>query len=174
MRRLHVLVEGQTEEIIVRDLFVSHFLRQGWIATYSVLKSRRLANGSYRGGVAKWSRIAAELRQLLAGGFDLVTTVIDYYGFPRDAPGMSDRSVAGPVTRVEHVERLLAEAINDHRFVPHLVLHETESWVLAAGSQLAEQLGDPALGKQCQRATEEAGGAELSMMATAPHRRSAS
>jgi hypothetical protein len=29
-RRLHILVEGQTEEILVRDLFASHLERHGW------------------------------------------------------------------------------------------------------------------------------------------------
>ncbi|SDC99805.1 DUF4276 family protein [Actinokineospora iranica] len=31
-RRLHFLVEGQTEETIVRDLFQPHFHDHGWVS----------------------------------------------------------------------------------------------------------------------------------------------
>ncbi|GAA1023021.1 hypothetical protein Aple_096170 [Acrocarpospora pleiomorpha] len=73
-----------------------------------------------------------------------LTTLIDYYAFPSDAPGMAARPMNGtPVDRVRHVERALAEAMGSPRFVPHLVLHETEAWVLADCNRLAEAMGSP-------------------------------
>jgi hypothetical protein len=37
---------------------------------------------------------------------------------------------------VEHVETAWAAAVGDRRFVPHLVLHEFETWVYADPSKL--------------------------------------
>jgi Domain of unknown function (DUF4276) len=74
----------------------------------------------------------------------MLTTLIDYYGFPNDAPGMADRPIGSPYARVEHVERALAETVSDRRFLPNLVLHEIEAWVLADCSRLADLLGNPA------------------------------
>ena len=44
-RRLHILVEGQTEEILVRDLFAPHLDRHGWWVSFSVLRTKRVAGG---------------------------------------------------------------------------------------------------------------------------------
>jgi hypothetical protein len=84
-----------------------------------------------------------ELRLLLGDtSTTIVTTLIDYYGFPDDAPGMADRPTGSPYVRIAHVERALADAVNSVRFLPHLVMHEVESWVLVDCSRLAELLGN--------------------------------
>jgi hypothetical protein len=72
----------------------------------------------------------------------MLTTLIDYYGFPLDAPGMANRPIGSPYSRVEHVESALADVVGSGRFLPHLVLHEIEAWVLADCSRLADLLGD--------------------------------
>jgi hypothetical protein len=72
-----------------------------------------------------------------------LTTLFDYYAFPSDAPGMSTRPAGSPYDRVRHVEQAMAEAVGDQRFLPHLVLHEIEAWVLADCSVLGEVMGDP-------------------------------
>lgn len=102
MQKLHILVEGQAEEVIVNNV----------IGPY--LSSERPARHH----------------------------LIDYYGFPHDAPGMADRPVGSPYVRVEHVENALADAVGSGRFLPHLVLHEIEAWVLADCSRLADLLGN--------------------------------
>jgi Domain of unknown function (DUF4276) len=47
------------------------------------------------GGVAKWPRIARDIKTLLRNpALDVLTTIIDYYGLPPGTPGMSDRPSA--------------------------------------------------------------------------------
>jgi hypothetical protein len=70
--------------------------------------------------------------------------MFDYYAFPPNAPGMTDRPHGSPYERVRHVESALAKAIGDGRFLPNLVLHETEAWVLADCRRLGEVMGNPA------------------------------
>lgn len=173
MRRLHVLVEGQTEEIVVNSVIDPYLAAQGWAVSVSILTTKRLAGGGkIRGGVSGWERIRREVGRLLPS-FDVVTTMIDYYGYPDDAPGMATRPAAGAIERVRHVEHALEMAVDDQRFVPHLTLHETEAWVFAAANALADLLDDRSVGSDLRKVADEAGGPELinDDPATAPSRR---
>ena len=44
----------------------------------------------------------------------------------------------------------MAEAIDDPRFVPHVVLHEFETWVIAAALGTSHVLGDSSVAKKLQ------------------------
>lgn len=160
-RRLHLLVEGQTEEILVRDLFAPHLARHGWWVSFSVQRTKRVAGGrDHRGGATSWAKIEREVRRLLDDRGLTVTTLFDYYGFPEDAPGMADRPAGTPVAQVDHVEAALARTIGDHRFRPNLVLHETETWVFAAAEELGELRDNSELAARLRADCVEAGGPE--------------
>lgn len=162
-RRLHLLVEGQTEEIVVGDVIQPYLDSTGWLVTTSILATKRPAGGpKHRGGVTSWAKLEREIRLLLRDtSLDVLTTLIDYYAFPSDAPGMATRPAGDAGERVEHVERAMAAAIGDQRFVPHLTLHEMESWVFAAADQLGEWHGSPELAARLRDDCLRAGGPEL-------------
>ena len=86
--------------------------------SYSIIKTKRPAVGaSYRGGVTSWKHVEREIRLLLRDtSIGVLSTLIDYYGFPDDAPGMADRPAGDAMARVVHVERAQADAIMDRRF----------------------------------------------------------
>jgi hypothetical protein len=163
VRHLHVLCEGQTEEIIARDVLNSHFSDEDAYITPSILTTKRPAGTpAYKGGVTSWLKLERELRRLLRDNSTTVlTTLLDYYAFPADAPGMADRPYGSPYDRVRHVESALAEAIDDRRFVPHLVLHEIEAWVLVGCRCLGEVMGDPGPAAELERTVHYESGPEL-------------
>ena len=145
MRKLHILVEGQTEEVIVNNVIGPYLSSGDLYVTTSILKTKPSAgsNPAHAGGVSSWAKIFREIRLLLGDtSTTMLTTLIDYYGFPDDSPGMADRPIGSPYARVEHVESALAAAVDSGRFLPHLVLHEIEAWVLADCSRLADLLGN--------------------------------
>ena len=90
----------------------------------------------------------------------MLTTLLDYYAFPADAPGMASRPNGSALERVEHVEQALAKYFNDPRFLPHLVLHELEAWVFAASEQLGSLFPDESLTARLQADVASAGGPE--------------
>jgi uncharacterized protein DUF4276 len=163
VRHLHVLCEGQTEEIIARDTLDSHFSGEDARVTRSILTTKRPASGpASKGGVTSWLKLERELRRLLHDSSTTVlTTLLDYYAFPTDAPGMADRPYGSPYDRVRHVESALAEEINDKRFVPHLVLHEIETWVLVGCRCLGEVMGDPGPAADLEQIVRYESGPEL-------------
>lgn len=157
-----VLCEGQTEENMVNDFLAPELAEYGICLVPTILTTRMPAGGPVgKGGVSKWAKIEKDLHRLLAGThWAAVTTLLDYYGLPLDSPGMADRPVGSAADRVMHVERHLADHIGHRRFLPHVVLHETESWVFAAAEQLGDWVDDPSLAQELKRQADRAGGPE--------------
>jgi Domain of unknown function (DUF4276) len=163
MRRLHILVEGQTEEIVVREVIAPYFTGPDSGITWSIHTTKRPAGGpAFKGGLSRWPRLHRELEMLLRdSSITLLTTLLDYYAFPDDAPGMADRPHGSPYDRIGHVERALTGAVGGRRFLPHLVLHETEAWVLAGCDLLGELMADPVGAAALAGVVRHANGLEL-------------
>jgi len=174
-RKIHVLVEGQTEERIVNVMLQPEFEPQVLLNPVLVATRRSAGQPHSKGGVSQWGKIHNDIKRLLKdSSAGAVTTMLDYYGLPTDTPGYADaKKLSDPYARVSHVERAMAEDISDTRFVPFLALHETETWVLAARHELAELLGRPNLEAVLRDMVNDAGGAELvnDGVATAPSKR---
>jgi hypothetical protein len=98
VRRLHILCEGQTEEIIARDVMEPHFAGEDVWVTWSIFTTKRPAGGSaFKGGLSTWPKLERELKRLLRDSSTTVlTTMFDYYAFPSDALGMADRTGHAP------------------------------------------------------------------------------
>ncbi|GAB2816653.1 DUF4276 family protein [Actinocorallia aurea] len=174
MKRVHILVEGQTEEVIATQILAPYYAERDVHLTCSLLVTKRSARGPDRkGGVTSWEKMRGDIVRLLNDtSLSALTTLFDYYAFPSDAPGMAERPASGdPLDRVRHVEKAVAEAIGSPRFIPHLVLHETEAWVLADCERLAETMGGPC--PDLARQVRSAGGPELvnDSPTTAPSKR---
>jgi hypothetical protein len=163
MRQIHVLVEGATEERLILQVFQPELSRRGVWLTPVGLKTRRAAGQPHnRGGVSKWSRIEPEIRALLRNSaVDRVTTMLDFYGLPSDTPGSADIPAADAYAQVAHVEGAITQTIGDERFLPFLVLHETEAWVLAAARELSDMVEIPKLADLLEPQVSSAGGPEL-------------
>ena len=163
MQRLHLLVEGQTEELVARDAIDPYLSTEDIAVTWSINKTKRPAGGpTYKGGVTSWPKILNEIRLLLGDtSITVLTTLFDYYAFPADAAGMASRPHGSPFDRVEHVEHAIAEAVSCERFLPHLVLHEIEAWVLADCTRLGDLMGDPSGATQLARIVEQESGPEM-------------
>lgn len=139
-----------------------HLESLGWVTSLSLVKTKRPAVGpAHRGGVTTWAQVERDVRLLLNdSSIDVLTTVLDYYAFPDECPGMATRPAGDAYARVEHGERCLAQAVGDRRFRPNLVLHELEAWVFAAADELA-LLHGPDLANRLKRDVAIAGGPEL-------------
>jgi hypothetical protein len=175
MRYLHILCEGPTEEAVVVNVVAPHFDPLSVQVSYSIFTTSRPAGGpTFKGGLARWSKLERELRLLLRNtATTVLTTLFDYYAFPADAPGMADRPHGSPYDRARHVESAIAAAIGSPCFLPNLVLHEIEAWVLADCARLGDLMGNPRPAEELARIVHKQGGPELvnDGPATAPSKR---
>jgi hypothetical protein len=55
----------------------------------------------------------------------------------------------------------MSETVGHSRFLPNLVVHETEAWVFAAADQLAYWIDEESVGAELKRQADAAGGPEL-------------
>ncbi len=141
MKRVLILVEGQTEETFVRDLLEPHLSRRGVFPVPILAKTKRTPSGqTFKGGIPSYQKVRRDLLRLLGDtGAILVTTMIDYYGLPEDFPGKDSLPGGSPYERVAHLEKAFRDDIGHPRFLPFLVLHEFEALLFAQPQEIANQ-----------------------------------
>lgn len=106
MKRVLVLVEGQTEEHFVKDILCHHLWPLGIDMIPKVATTKRVKKGpDFKGGITDYQKVANDLRRLLHDtGVVSVTTFIDYYGLPSDFPGVDSRPSGSAYDRARYVE----------------------------------------------------------------------
>ncbi|MGH7143144.1 MAG: DUF4276 family protein [Planctomycetota bacterium] len=128
---LKILVEGETEELFVRELLYEHLLFRGVIAQSALLKTRRDRNErAFKGGGKSFLKMRRHIMELLGKNRSgvHVTTMLDFYGLPGEFPGQTDlppnASFRG---KVAHLEGQFEADIHSKRFIPYLQVHEFEA-----------------------------------------------
>ena len=130
MRRGLVLVEGQTEELFIKNVLQPYLWTRTslWLIP-TILATKVVKSGAhFKGGVSSYAQVHRDVHKLLQdANVAVITTLMDYYALPTDFPGMSTRPSGTPRQRVTHVQNAFGTAIDDPRFVPFFMLHEFEA-----------------------------------------------
>lgn len=146
MNQALILVEGQTEERVVKDVLNPALDGVLWLQP-TILNTKLVKDGpNFKGGTTTYGKFRNDAARLLRGaGGRLVTTLIDYYGLPTDFPGMATRPMnARPIERVAHVQRAIAADLGSPpNFVPFVSLHETEAWLFVDPKEVARTTASP-------------------------------
>lgn len=139
MTRVLVLVEGQTEETFVKEVLAPYLATRNIYLQYTILKTRReIDRPDFKGGVVSYRQIRGDVQRLLNDtAAAAVTTMLDYYGLPRDFPGRTGLPTGDCYARVAHLEAAFASDIGDRRFIPFLTLHEFEALMFADPEAIA-------------------------------------
>jgi len=147
MVRVHVLVEGQTEETFIKSVLQPYF----WgLEVY--LHPHQVGKPGHRGGIGEYPRAQRDILTTLkqdVGAF--CTTMFDYYGMPDSWP---DREVARQKpfaekpTAIEQailadISAELGGGFNRARFIPYVQMHEFEALLFSDPKLLAHGLELP-------------------------------
>jgi hypothetical protein len=131
MKRVLILVEGQTEERFVKRLLGPHLESSGIAAIPKIVVTKRAKGGhQFKGGVLRYEQVRDDIRRLLGdSGARAVSTMLDYYGLPGDFPGLNavTPEIRTPEARAQLVESELASDLGDRRLIPYVSLHEFEA-----------------------------------------------
>lgn len=131
MTRLHVIVEGQTEEGFVKRVLGPHLQRQNVHANAILVPNKPgTRRRNQRGGIVSFAAPQQIIQRKLYGDpTAYTTTMFDYYGLPDDFPGVdSEEGPSRLPERAQYLEEQLAAALDDaHRFIPYLQVHEFEA-----------------------------------------------
>lgn len=131
MIRVHVICEGQTEEMFVNELLVPTFLAKDLLLVPALI-----GRPGHKGGNFKFERLQTDVKNRLLGERTAYcTTFFDYYGLPQSFPGKDIHdSQVDIVTKATSVQEAmtteLTRLIGDdamRRFIPFIQMYEFES-----------------------------------------------
>lgn len=136
MKRLHITVEGQTEEEFVNETLAPHLANYEVYADARCVKTGRHDGKDIRGGMTKYDKARNDIQDWIDeehGNADVAfTTMFDFYQLPDDFPGHKTAStLTDPYKKVAAIENALKSDINDSRFLPYIQLHEFEALLFA-------------------------------------------
>ncbi|HRQ37735.1 MAG TPA: DUF4276 family protein [Chloroflexota bacterium] len=138
--RLHLIVEGQTEETFVNTILRPHLARFEVMADAHMITTNRRYGRMGRGGISHYAQIKQDMELWIKQDKHRdarFTTMIDLYGLPADFPRfVESRRLIDAYERVQKVEQAFGEDVNDYRFVPYIQLHEFEALILADPQKL--------------------------------------
>ena len=147
MVRIHVLVEGQTEETFANNVLLPHLMQR-----QVYLYPRQVGKPGHRGGIGEYQRARQDILNTLKQDVDaFCTTMFDYYGMPGTWP---EREVAKQKPFVEKpvtiekailadVVSALGQSFDSCRFIPYVQMHEFEALLFSNPKLLAEGLELP-------------------------------
>lgn len=146
MKRVLILAEGQTEERFVKDILQPHLWPLDIHAEPKIAATKRVKDGpDFKGGVRQFKKVEDDLRRLLGDtGAVMVTTLLDYYGFPKDFAGWANVTAESAKDRVTQLEAELDSHFGSNRFRAYLMLHEYEAMLFAGPEHVANVLNEPA------------------------------
>ena len=138
MKRLYLLVEGQTEETFVRELLTPHYARMGLFITPIVIST----STGHRGGVTSYAKIKPQLTRLCKQDRGAtVSTLMDLYALPGDFPGKTDAAYPTQGTgrqKAGFIEARLAQDINEPNFLPYLMVYEFEAMLFVQPERFSD------------------------------------
>ena len=149
MIRVHVICEGQTEEMFVNEVLSELFLPLD-IYLYPSL----VGKPGHKGGNFKFDRVLRDVQtRLLNDKNSYCTTFFDFYGLPEDFPDKKEAVGLNNIkAKQEMVTGRLVEQLSKHideeamrRFIPYVQLYEFEGLLFSNPESIASEIGKPGL-----------------------------
>lgn len=141
MKRLFIVVEGQSEEAFVNELMTPYFIQNG---IYDVRPMLIQTSKGHKGGFVNYNHLKHDLHRLLKSqGQDVVvTTFVDFFRCPT-LPGQENIDVLSSyLKKVEAMEEAISNDINDWRFIPYIQMHEFEALLFSSSAGFKKYFND--------------------------------
>ena len=139
MKRLVVIVEGETEEAFVHQILAPYIWNSGCMNPIQCFKIKHSG-----GGVSKYSHIERDVLATVREKDVVVTTMFDFYGLPSDTPGFKESiSCNSHIERVRVIENNIQKEITQKvreniLFIPYIQLHEIEALIFSSAKGFNE------------------------------------
>lgn len=141
MKRVKLLVEGQTEEAFVNNLLAPRYAPQGVYFTPIIVRT----SDGHKGGATSYGKIKWQIERLCGDSDAVVSTLFDLYGLPEDFPGQNCADY--PHQSSGHQKALFLEQkwvadMQRRNFIPNLLVHEFEALLFTDIRAFAEWTDD--------------------------------
>ncbi len=155
MIRVHVICEGQTEEMFINELLSDYFLPKG-----IYLRPSLIGKPGHKGGNFKFDRLFTDVRaRLLGDTSSYCTTFFDFYGLPEDFPGKNEAKAQASISdKADCLIGMLTDKLQEkmgdnslHRFIPYVQMYEFEGLLFSDPKGLASSVNQSALAEGFQK-----------------------
>lgn len=140
MKRLVIIVEGETEEAFVHQVLAPYFCNLGFCNYVQCFKLKHS-----HGGIAKYSHLKQDILKVIYETDAEISTMIDYYRLPSDFPGFArSQSISDKRHRIRLLERKIKEDIESSQgrpfgnLHPYIQLHEFETLIFSSTKGVEE------------------------------------
>lgn len=149
MKKLFIVVEGETEERFLRKVLYNDFIQKGiHIEAQQWLSNRKLGIG---GGGSNFDLIENHLRRLISRYQHdrnvFISVMVDLYAFPKGGNTVYDEDVIRQQlgkNKVLLLQDKMEERMDYHNFIPYVQLHEYEALLLSKPDALLSFYTDKA------------------------------
>ncbi|PTU78712.1 hypothetical protein DBO86_12690 [Pseudomonas indoloxydans] len=158
MIRVHVICEGQTEEMFINEVLADTIYHRG-----IYLVPALIGKPGHKGGNFRFQRLLTDVENRLLGDRQAYcTTFFDFYGLPEEFPGKTEASAKGTMDEkadclLAKMENRLREKLGDdamRRFIPYIQMYEFEGLLFSNPERLASGISQPALVDKFQQIRE--------------------
>jgi len=130
MKRLIIIVEGQTEEEFVNQVLAPYFRTKG---IFSVVPIKIATSNTSKGGFVNYQHLKNDVHKRIRETDVIISTFVDYFRIPTSIPGYSIcQSKSNVDERITCLERAIATDINLPNFIPYIQKHEFEALLFSS------------------------------------------
>lgn len=155
MIRVHIICEGQTEEMFVKEI-LSGFFSSRDIYLIPTL----IGKPGHKGGHFKFERLVTDVRaRLLGDKTSYCTTFFDFYGLPEHFPGKREAlDCLAFQDKAQYILDVMTEKLKERldekslgRFIPYIQMYEFEGLLFSAPVMFAQAIYKPDLKSEFQK-----------------------
>lgn len=142
MTRIHILVEGDTEERFVKDLIVFPLAHKQVYVSTSKVTTGSSRHRVYKGGIPTYEKVKGEIIELLKEDKEkFVTTMFDVYRLPTSFPDYEQAfNQPNGYATASKLEEGMKHDIQHQRFIPYVQLHEFEALLFSDPEKIEEEM----------------------------------
>ncbi len=133
MKRLIIIVEGDTEEEFVNSILRPYFYSKGFyqIDCFKIKHSK--------GGMSKYRHLKKDILNIIYENNVVVSTLIDFYALPTDFPKFEDsKQIQNKSNRITFLENAIKEEVEESQnanfpnLIPYIQQHEFEALIFSS------------------------------------------
>ena len=154
MKRLIIIVEGQTEKEFVEKSLRTFLISHGVFDVSAIMIQ---TSKGHKGGFVNYDHLKNDIHNILKTETNVVvSTFIDFFKIPTSFPKYKEALEKNQIdSKIETLLEGISENINDKRFVPYIQKHEFESLLFSSEEGFNEWFDDNWIIEQLTKIIQE-------------------
>ena len=131
MKRLIIIVEGQTEKEFVENSLRKFFISKGIFDVRAIMIQ---TSKGHKGGFVNYEHLKNDIEKILKSENDVVVSMfVDFFKIPTNFPNFElSKSKSITNAKIEVLLEGISNDINDTRFIPYIQKHEFEALLFSS------------------------------------------